>query len=86
MSIGYIPKRRAKTARMRKARKKYKNFSCYTCVKCHNLSCRKRYHPTPYGSLIITYYENCPDWKFDKDYIYIPPEKLGIMVSKKKKN
>jgi len=63
MSIGYIPKRRAKIKRMRRARKKYKNFSCITCEKRHNVTCSKRYHLKS----ITTNFEYCPDWKAHKD-------------------
>ena len=86
MSKGYVSKKRAKAKRMRRLRKKYKNFSCDTCEKCHNLTCKKRYQATRIGSILVTYYENCDEWKFDKDYVDIPPEKLGIIVLKEKKH
>ena len=83
MSIGYIPRKRAIAKKKKKLRKKYKNFSCDTCVKCHNLTCPKRYKGTRHG-ILVTYYENCPDWQVDRDYIPIPPEKLEFITPKKK--
>ena len=85
MSIGYIPRKRAIAKKKRKLRKKYKNFSCDTCVKCHNLTCKKRYKAIRFGRILVTYYENCPDWQVDRDYIPIPHEKLQVMTPEKKK-
>ena len=83
MSIGYIPKKRKQIKRMRRARKKYKNFSCATCEKSKNITCRKRYQSSRIGGILISYYENCPDWKADKTYI--PIEKVASVVPEKKK-
>lgn len=71
MSIGYIPKKRAKEKRLQRLRKKYKNFSCDTCAKSHfdyELGpCKKRYQTTRGGTLIVGYYENCVEWKADNE-------------------
>jgi hypothetical protein len=79
MSIGYIPKKRAKARKQRRLRKKYKNFSCSTCQKSHNLSCPKRYQSYRYGGILVTTYENCPDWKAHK------PQKPEPVTPEKKK-
>jgi len=68
MSIGYIPKRRAKARKQRRLRKKYKNFSCSTCEKSHNLTCNKRYQASRIGGVLVSYHEICPDWKAYKNY------------------
>lgn len=83
MSIGYMPKKRKKIKRMRRLRKKYGNFSCNTCEKSHNLTCKKRYQATRFGSIMVSYYANCPDWKPDKTYM--PPESLTPTLPEKKK-
>lgn len=67
MSKGYIPKRRAQIRKNRKLRKKYKNFSCETCAKRHFADCKKRFIPTPPIGLIVSSYENCNEWKADKE-------------------
>ena len=79
MSIGYVPKKRKQIKRMRRARKKYKNFSCFTCEKSHNITCQKRYQSSRIGGIIVSYYENCPDWK-----AYIPPKTEPETPKKKK--
>ena len=88
MSIGYIPKKRAKVRRLRRLRKKYKNFSCDTCAKRHFDyplgPCKKRYQASCVGGLWVGYYENCDQWKADKDYV--EPKKLGVIVLKTKKH
>lgn len=66
MSIGYIPKKRAKAKRLRKLRKKYENFSCTTCAKASFGMCKKAYVPTPPIGLFVCTYENCDEWKARK--------------------
>ena len=87
MSIGYIPKKRAKVRKQRRLRKKYKNFSCETCAKRHwdykDGPCRKRY-PT-IGGIWSGDYENCEYWKADPNYNREQAEKPQKKVIKKKK-
>ena len=86
MSIGYIPKKRAKARKLRRLRKKYKNFSCETCAKRHldyeYGPCRKRYLRS-YGGIWVANYENCDQWKADK--IHVEPKKPEVKFFKRKR-
>lgn len=89
MSIGYIPKKRAKARKQRRLRKKYKNFSCETCAKRHwdykDGPCRKRYQASRIGGIWVGNYENCDQWKADPNYNREQAELLQKKVTKKKK-
>jgi len=88
MSIGYIPKKRAKARKVRRLRKKYKNFSCLTCAKNHlgEGFCKKKYIPTPPIGILICNYENCDEWKADPNYNRAEAEMLRDKVLKRKKH
>ncbi len=83
MSIGYMPKKRKQIKKMRRLRKKYKNFSCYTCEKSHNLTCKKRYQSSRIGGILVSYYENCPEWEPDKSLVTTKKVKTVIPETKK---
>lgn len=89
MSIGYIPKKRAKARKQRRLRKKYKNFSCETCAKRHldykDGPCKKRYQASRIGGILVSFYENCDQWKADPNYNREKSELLGKKVLKRKK-
>lgn len=89
MSIGYIPKKRAKAKRLRRLRKKYKNFSCETCAKRHwdykDGPCRKRYQASRIGGIWVSFYENCDEWKADPNYNRAESELLREKILKRKK-
>lgn len=81
MSMGYIPRKRLQIRRMRKLRKKFKNFSCETCAKRHFIICEKRFVPTPPVGLIVARYENCDEWKADKE-----PKIISEVTLKKRRS
>ena len=89
MSIGYIPKKRAKAKKQRRLRKKYKNFSCETCAKREfgykDGPCKKRYQSSRIGGIWVGNYENCEYWKADPNYNREQAELPKKKVLKKKK-
>jgi len=89
MSIGYIPKKRAKVRKQRRLRKKYKNFSCESCAKRHldykDGPCRKRYPTRRMGGILVCFYENCDQWKADPNYNRVEAELLRKKVLKRNK-